>query len=578
MINKNFLVNDIFIGKLDAFEEELKNPKFFDSVYVDFADILDIIKNKVLICGPKGSGKSCIYLYIQKQYRKFQSQRESPDNVEIDKNVWNEDFLKDSLVIFIDLNHIVNRDLKGYDNCFLQLSDDIYANYMNHTPELKQHAQIPKEYYSAAIIKNTWSYVILVSLLREVESYLRHRISVTYEKSEKKRLKKINWQLNDHYDLYNIRTSGKILGILKKLKNRWLGRHIKVSMTLPESIPSPNVRVVKDEMATLNHSLYFDEAIKVVKELDLKLFVFFDNLDLILPAEREEITINFLSYLFEELPYLSTNYKNVFYKIVTRIDLPMRAIFSGKDKLINDYYVIRLEKKYLLIVILKRLLFHQEILEEVNKVIDISFSALQNATIEDLRKCFYLIFPEEKFRFNYVSVEVKNYLKESGIDNDGPINLDLLDYLYFFLKDGKGTVSLRHIISFIIRCLLCERLALKNTNINEPIEVDYMISKKSVLIALNAISEEIYNQLNNEYYFISKHFNILRDFVDNSIIERKEIETKMKLEYQESYLHVLTGLFYSGIIGGDSRVLEDCKTFFLPVFVQSSLKMNKVNE
>lgn len=556
-ISKIEVLEDIYVGNVDS-SIEAQEPEFFNSVFIHTSSIHHFIQeDKLFLAGSKGSGKTRISFFLQKNRSQPESVRKKGKRV---------------YYTFVNLQKLGGEHIAFTNTTFSDIATDIIAKYQD---ALKSGDKSSKEYIKAnyanfikisyrqvgaLTINNIWLHVICQSALKGVAQIFKER------NLDSKRYP----LMNDYMDAYGARRSDKLD---QKIRDR---------------IDKLKTSLIKYELKINNHQLkaiggcirpkqVLEEIGKFLEEQKAVIYIIIDNPEFIITnVDFEELEM-VRNCLIGDLFLLAASWHadpndptaNIFPKILTRADLPMRVKLDNRDKISDRYVKISFDDLSLLKMILKRLLFSRKL----RKIIDF-LDDIENISNYPLNICieyFEMLFGKSTYSMPYCSLP---YAKRSEISEGA--ELPLHKFLYYFLLDGRGVITVRFLIQFLNFCRQyelekCEEFSYKNWNISET----------TPLFSEDIIKQVLYEKLppffstalDGEYPFIEKELHLLRSLCrkDFRIEELREVLNGSG-KTNEIIGDTISGLFYSGIIGGDDIHLERSNNFYIPAFVQLALE------
>lgn len=540
-ITRRIALDSINPGRTSAYEEA-EDKAYASTVFVESENrdrLLSPDKHILLLVGGKGSGKTTLYLHLLSN---------SPTELK------HADGTSERLVCaFVNAARA---------NCHEAV--DAFSTLASHVHAHSDAHSIPVARAFKAIdpvrIQRNWLHILAYDALKAITGVLSPPDQALVPK-------RVHDLLREYSIVYGLIDSPRLIDRVAK----WFARHVtrrkmKLRFTIP--VIGADVEFEESELAPRDVFEAIDEA---MQHLGGRLYIIVDTADEILGRDYEEVALCLLSSFMDVAVNWHEWFRHISLKLLIRADFAMRAEYNNKDRIVDRYAVIRWNKEQFLRLMLKRLLYSDPVRELVGFAGDISI--LDHMASSELERWFELLFGRSK------SIIHLNCLSESdpavvANHRDGMLPHD---FLHRYFMDGKQSIALRHIVSFLDFCKGEElRRCAESQDNGRAVSADSPLFHQSTLekAAFVVLPGFVLQQINQEYPFLRSKFGDLACFCEKRFAREEVLACIREIgpaapETEES---VFRALFYSGLMGGDAALAEHCERFYLPVFVSFALK------
>lgn len=538
-------LRNLYVGSLNV-SNERKRKVFFSGVFVHNSIIDDFLNSeKLLLTGPKGSGKTRVFFYLQ----------DNPDRVVRDEN----DEECNISCTFLDFARPYRRSRAKFKEIIKDINDKSLDKGISR---LEAYGTINKD-----IVETHFHHVIAHQVLKGIERIMIEREIKILEYPE----------LNDYMATYGIKKSQKFLDRVLNVGERITSKKLKLKLKVCEAEVSEDDEFLDPEDVLKESDIF-------LRKKNIVLCVIIDNPELIGDISDEPAVICLLQTFFLLATGWNDEFSNIYLKILTRADLPFRGYYYGKDKMMDVYLPYTWDKDQFIILILKRLLFSAS----ARKVIDYTgdIADINSQGSEELVKIFQKFFGRLEYDLPPCSI---HFGKRK--DYESKKKFELHEFLFLYFSDGKGSMPVRFIIYFLQMCRKIEMKSIQERG-TEKTDSDNIFTAENPLfsestikrVMFDLIPQMVIGTLDEEYFFTRRDLYSLLGTLCSRDFDRKELLDVLESIPPDAVHGVdivdttFKGLFYSGIIGGDKLLHTKCKRFYLPAFVQMALKHGSTTE
>lgn len=535
------VLNRIRPGRTSAYNEA-KDPAYASAVFVESENrdlMLSPDEDILLLVGGKGSGKTTLYLHL-----------ESNPPSQVGRA---DDSPMGLACAFVNAARAHCRQAV---DAFRTLASEVHDHAQKHKIAV---GEAFKAIHPVQVDRN-WLHILAYEALKAIGPILARQEKPTVPEGLQVRLK-------DYVVVYGLADSTKLVDVAAK----WISRHVisrelKLNFTIP--YVGANVQFEKSELDPWE---VFSDIDAVMRCLNLRLYVVVDTLDELLGRRFEEVRLCLLGSFMDLAVNWDENFPNISLKLLMRADYAMRAEYDHMDRIVDRYAVLRWTKEQFLRLVLKRLLYSEAVRKAVE--FDGDVTKIDGMFSVQLEAWFALFFGVSLFELRAETLAESDSLLSDTCD----LKVAPHDYLYRYFLDGKQSIPLRHVVSFLRCCKKREqkrRMGIPHDGGTVTAETP-LFDRSTLEKVLNEdLPALVLKQIDREYPFVRSIFSKLasslcgRRFGKDEILKHlAEIEPTPP-ETAES---VFRSLFYSGLVGGEGQLEDHCKHFYFPVFIHFAL-------